>query len=279
VSESTELGGRLADEYTSLAASIPQARLALADGRYEETVELLRPVDAHTRASGLRDPTFIPYASDLVEAHIRRGDADAARELLGHFAETATATGCRWALAGVARYEGLLADEVDCDTHFAVALEHHACTSRPLAEARTRLCYGERLRRSRRRRDAREQLRAALDMFEKVGASAWATRARIELEATGERIPRRDPTAPERLTPQELQIALQVAEGKSNRDVAATLYLSPKTVEYHLTHVYRKLDIHSRAELIRLLAAGAEAAATIPAHGESGAAPLLPGLS
>jgi DNA-binding CsgD family transcriptional regulator len=72
------------------------------------------------------------------------------------------------------------------------------------------------------------------------------------LRATGESIPRRDPTAPEKLTPQELQISLLVAEGKTNRDVGAALFLSPKTVEYHLTHVYRKLDLHSRAELIRL---------------------------
>jgi DNA-binding NarL/FixJ family response regulator len=104
--------------------------------------------------------------------------------------------------------------------------------------------------------------RPALATFEDLGATLWAGRARAELEATGEKIPRRDPTAPERLTPQELQIALQVAEGKTNRDVAAALFLSPKTVEHHLTHVYRKLDLHSRAELIRLFATDSQALVT-----------------
>ena len=86
-----------------------------------------------------------------------------------------------------------------------------------------------------------------------MGAVPWSERARAELDATGETIPRRDPTAPEKLTPQELQIALQVAAGKSNRETAEALFLSPKTVEFHLTRVYRKLDLNSRAQLIRLL--------------------------
>jgi len=116
------------------------------------------------------------------------------------------------------------------------------------------LLYGERLRRARRRVDARRQLRAAIETFDQLGAARWSERARTELEATGETIARRDETAPEKLTPQELQIALQVAEGRRNREVAEALFLSPKTVEFHLTRVYRKLDLNSRAELIRLLA-------------------------
>jgi DNA-binding CsgD family transcriptional regulator len=220
----------------------------------------LEPVAARVREAGVRDPTYVPHETDLVEAHIRCGDLAAARAALDRFAADAETVGCRWALATAARHEAMLADEDDVDECFLMALELHEDASVPLAEARTRLCYGERLRRARRRRDAREQLRAALEICDELGAAAWAARVRAELEATGERLLRRDPTAPERLTPQELQIALQVAEGRSNRDVAAALYLSPKTVEYHLTHVYRKLDVHSRAELIRLLAAGPEPA-------------------
>jgi DNA-binding NarL/FixJ family response regulator len=149
----------------------------------------------------------------------------------------------------------MLASESEFDERFRSALELHAAAQIPLAEARTRLCYGERLRRARRRRDAREQLRAAITIFDELGAAAWSRRAAAEFEATGQRLPKRDPTAPERLTPQELQIALQVAEGRSNGDIAAALFLSRKTIEYHLTHVYRKLNIHSRAELIRLFSA------------------------
>ena len=120
--------------------------------------------------------------------------------------------------------------------------------------ARTRLAYGERLRRTRRRVLAREQLRNALDTFERLGARLWAERARAELAATGTTLRRRDATAPEALTPQELQIALLLTGGKTTREAAAALFLSPKTVEYHLRHVYEKLGLHSRDELARALA-------------------------
>jgi len=266
LTDARELGHRLSDEHTQLSIEIVEGRGALLAGRYNDAVDFLEPVARRTHEAGLRDPTFVPHESDLVEAHVRRGDHAAARATLDAFTDSAGATGCRWALAAVARYEGMLADDSDFDGRFAAALALHADARVPLAEARTRLCYGERLRRVRRRRDAREQLAVALELFDEVGAAALAKRARAELEATGISIPRRDPTAPERLTPQELQIALQVAEGKLNREVAATLFLSPKTVEYHLTHVYRKLDINSRAELIRLFASEVPRRAPEMAH-------------
>jgi DNA-binding NarL/FixJ family response regulator len=90
-----------------------------------------------------------------------------------------------------------------------------------------------------------------VDAFDRVGAEPWAERARIELRASGARLQRRDPTDAERLTPQELQIAQFIADGLTNRDIAGRLFLSPKTVEFHLTRIYRKLEIHSRAELMR----------------------------
>jgi DNA-binding NarL/FixJ family response regulator len=120
--------------------------------------------------------------------------------------------------------------------------------------ARTQLCLGEHLRRRGHRRDSRTHLGAALEAFEGGGATPWAERARTELRASGLTPRRRQAAARDELTPQELQIARLVAEGKTNRDVAATLFITPKTVEFHLTRVYRKLEIHSRTELVRRMA-------------------------
>jgi DNA-binding CsgD family transcriptional regulator len=187
-------------------------------------------------------------------AYARAGDVAAATAELQQFEELGRAVDRRWALAVAARLRGFLVDD-SFDEPFRAALELHADgAGSPFEYARTELLYGERLRRARRRVEAREHLRAAIERLDELGAAPWSERARTELRASGESIPRRDPTAPEKLTPQELQIALQVAEGKTNREVATALFLSPKTVEYHLTHIYRKLDLHSRAELIRLLA-------------------------
>jgi len=115
--------------------------------------------------------------------------------------------------------------------------------------ARTRLYYGERLRRTRRRVDAREQLRAALKSFDLLGAAAWSERALAELEASGETARVRDDRYRQQLTPQELQVALILAEGSTTREAATKLYLSPKTVEYHLRHVYDKLEVRTRDDL------------------------------
>ena len=152
--------------------------------------------------------------------------------------------------ANTARIRGLLADDDSFEQHFLEALGHHAEYKSSFDEARTRLCFGERLRRAQRRRDARDQLRLALETFERLGATPWADRARNELRATGERLRPRD-EAREELTAQELRIALLAAEGKTNRQIGATMFLSPKTVEFHLGRAYRKLGISSRAELIR----------------------------
>jgi DNA-binding CsgD family transcriptional regulator len=110
------------------------------------------------------------------------------------------------------------------------------------------------LRRAGRRVDARVQLRSALEAFEGLEAEPWIRRTRRELRATGEKLGRRAARTGDELTAQELQVALQVAEGKTNREVGAALFLSPKTVEFHLARVYRKLEISSRAELVRRFA-------------------------
>ena len=121
--------------------------------------------------------------------------------------------------------------------------------------ARAYLVYGEWLRRQQRRRDARRQLRTAHEMFTSMGAEAFAERARVELLATGERARSRTAPAAEELTPQEAQIARLVSEGQSNRDIAAQLFLSPSTVDYHLRKVFRKTGVTSRTQLARAMAA------------------------
>jgi DNA-binding CsgD family transcriptional regulator len=192
-------------------------------------------------------------APDLVEAYVRGG-----RPLAEHmYAQLATQSELTEfpAIAALAwRCRGLLAGERAVDSAFGEALRLHRELDMPFALARTMLCYGERLRRLGRRVEAREQLRGALATFERLGAAPWARRVESELRASGERLRRRDPTAAEQLTPQELQIALVVARGATNREAGAALFLSPKTIEVHLGRVYRKLGIRSRTELARLLA-------------------------
>jgi DNA-binding CsgD family transcriptional regulator len=254
------LGNRLLR--ARLQATLGLLELGLA--RPLAAIEKLEPVADLAERHGLREPGVLPYAPDLIEAYARVGERQAAMRELAKLAELAGALDRRWALAAVARLHGLLGSDDDLDEHFGAALElHEQGAGSAFDRARTELLYGERLRRAKRRVDAREHLHSAIELFDGLGAAPWSEQARRELRASGESIPRRDPTAPEKLTPQELQVALQVAEGRTNRDVAAALFLSPKTVEFHLTRVYRKLNIHSRAELVRLFSE--RAAATLGA--------------
>jgi DNA-binding NarL/FixJ family response regulator len=129
-------------------------------------------------------------------------------------------------------------------------MQYHSQTTDSFERARTELLFGERLRRARRRVEARRQLRSALRTFERLGAAPWANRAMTELTATGETARPRDDSQRLTLTPQELQVALAIAEGRTTREAAAKLYLSPKTIEYHLRSIYDKLEIRSREELV-----------------------------
>jgi DNA-binding CsgD family transcriptional regulator len=190
---------------------------------------------------------------ELAEAKVRGGRAADAEAILAAFDESQLAT-VPLLRAQAERCRGLLAEADGFEAHFATALDLHTQAQSPFALARTRLCYGERLRRAGRRVEAREQLRAALETFDRVGAAPWSERVGAELRASGETLRRRESHEAEELTPQELQIALQVSEGKTNKEVGAALFLSHKTIEFHLSRIYRKLDIHSRAELIRLYA-------------------------
>jgi DNA-binding CsgD family transcriptional regulator len=158
-----------------------------------------------------------------------------------------------------ARCRALLGPESDtARAHFQEALQLHERSNRPWDRARTHLLFGEHLRRDRRRVDARQHLRLSAEGFEELGALPWLARARSELRATGETSRRRDDSSPPQLTPQEYQIVGLVTTGSSNRDVAAQLFLSPRTVEYHLSKVYAKVGVSSRSELAGLaLGAGA----------------------
>jgi DNA-binding NarL/FixJ family response regulator len=129
---------------------------------------------------------------------------------------------------------------------------HRETANRPIEHAWTELLYGEFPRRRRRRVHARAPLRDALEAFERLGLPAWAERARRELRAAGETARRRDPSTLDQLTPQELQVVAAVGEGVSNREVAARLFITPRTVAHHLHQVFGKLGISSRAELVRI---------------------------
>jgi DNA-binding CsgD family transcriptional regulator len=167
------------------------------------------------------------------------------------YEEWADVSGPAWVTPRLASCRALLAEGDDATEHFEEALRL-ADDARPFDLPRIHLLYGEHLRRERRRTDSRVQLRAALDGFERLQAEPWADRARTELRASGETARKRDPSTVDLLTPQELQIARFVAEGLSNKEVAAQLFLSPRTIDYHLRNVFVKLGIKSRTQLARL---------------------------
>ena len=201
----------------------------------------------------MRSPlSLYAAAADLVEAAARAGRPERGAPVVARLGAWHAATGADWVAPLLERSRGLLARGEAAEAHLRTALELHTGDAPGFHRARTELCLGELLRRDRRRSEARTHLRAAAAVFDALGAEPWAERAREELRATGEsrRRPRRSGAAD--LTPQELRIARFVAEGASNKEVAAQLFLSPKTVEYHLAKVFQKLGISSRSDLARL---------------------------
>jgi DNA-binding CsgD family transcriptional regulator len=191
-------------------------------------------------------------AIDRVEIAARAGRPALARDRVGELMAYGTAVSAPWACAAGEHGLALLSAGDDADRHFVAALRLHGTAQRPVDRARTSLAYGEFLRRSRRRVDARTHLRTALEVFEDVGAAPLAERARQELRASGETARKRDVSTTADLTPQELQTARLVAQGLSNRHVAERLFVSPRTVEYHLSNAYQKLGVRSRGELAQL---------------------------
>jgi DNA-binding CsgD family transcriptional regulator len=260
------------DRYNEVRARGGLGLAALARGDLAVAVEWLEPAAELLADGGVRLPSAFPLHGDLIEAQARLGMKAEASKHVASLLENAELTDSRWARAVGTRCQALLADDGDAAEAFEAALGLHEADPNEFERARTQLAFGERLRRGRRARLARDQLHPALEAFERLGARPWAERARAEIRASGERLRDRRPAAHEKLTPQELQVSLGAAEGLTNKEIGARLFLSPKTVEFHLGRAYRKLDVRSRAELIKLFAEQA----TKPASGTEAASKQWP---
>ncbi|HET7415506.1 MAG TPA: AAA family ATPase [Arthrobacter sp.] len=211
------------------------------------------PAGSFHRLQQLKTPVIKRLSViDRMEAAYRGGHVPEGLQIVHEIEDFADATGLEWAQAAAEHGHALFGAPGETDDHFEQALKHHAVRTRPFNKARTELAYGEYLRRSRRRVAAREHLRAALAGFEELGANSWADRSRDELRASGESARKRDHSQSVALTPQELQVALHVQQGMSTKDVAARLFLSPRTIDFHLRNVFSKLGITSRAALAHL---------------------------
>jgi DNA-binding CsgD family transcriptional regulator len=236
------------------ALSLPGADCALAmlDLGYARYQSALNRMQAATAGPGRYAPQLLYTYSLHVEAAVRAGRPDLAADPLARFTAWAAAIGQPWATAVAARCAALAAGDADAEPLYRQAIAAHENDGRPFEQAHTKLLYGEWLRRNQRRADAREQLAAAAGAFARMGARSWQERAESELRATGARavpVKADDPLA--RLTPQELQVVRLAATGASNKQIGAQLFLSPRTVGYHLYRAFPKLSISGREELAR----------------------------
>ena len=223
--------------------------LDLGSARYQSA---LNRMQATTAGPARHNPDLLYAYPDHVEAAMRAGRTDLAARPLAQFTAWASAIGQRWAAAVAARCAALTADDADAEPLWQQAIAAHEGDGRPFEQARTRLLYGEWLRRNRRRAGAREYLLAAAAAFARMGARPWQERAEAELRAAGAGAPAvtaDDPLA--RLTPQELQVVRLAAVGASNKQIGAQLFLSPRTVGFHLYRAFPKLGVTTREELAR----------------------------
>jgi DNA-binding CsgD family transcriptional regulator len=214
-------------------------------GRYEEALAAAQQAGEDTYASWWRDWGLV----ELIEAAARSGKPEIAVDGLGRLSQATAASGTEWALGVAARSRALLSDRETAAGLYQEAIERLGHTRVRVELARAHLLYGEWLRRERRRLDAREQLRTAHELFSQFGMEAFAERARVELEATGERARKRTVETRDDLTPQEAQISRLAANGATNQAIAAQLFISPSTVDYHLRKAFRKLGVKSRHQL------------------------------
>jgi DNA-binding CsgD family transcriptional regulator len=255
------------------AATLIQATIELATlGRQGTAVQYARWARAAiANATGHTDEAVIAAAqasddmpelmvsqwarAELVEAAARCGDAELAAEAVASLVETTSGSESNWAIGVEARARALVSQGETADAFYREAIERLSGTALRPELARAHLLYGEWLRRENRRVDAREPLRHAHDAFLEMGSSAFTERARHELLATGEKVRKRRDETRDELTPQELHIASLARDGRTNPEIAAQLFLSPRTVEWHLGHVFAKLGIRSRRDLAKALPA------------------------
>jgi DNA-binding CsgD family transcriptional regulator len=244
---------RSRDNYPSLLAGEALGHLALSLGAPEEAVATLESRVAFARREAIAEPGATRFAVDLAEALIELGRREEAVELLDWYECNARRLARTSARANCLRCRALISAQAgDLDTAlttYAEALASHDAVDIPLDRGRTLLALGAAQRRAKHRREARTTLTRAADLFDRIGAALWADRARVELR----RISGRAPTEGA-LTPAEERVAALVADGKTNGEVAAALFLSSRTVEGHLSRIYAKLGIRHRAELARALA-------------------------
>jgi DNA-binding CsgD family transcriptional regulator len=252
-------------EWAGFVGTGARALFALGRGDYAEAAERYE-ADVLARVGPL---LLYHDVADAVEAFHRAGRTEEAERWREKFIAQASQSGWPWALARAAHLEALTARGPAYEQLFEAAFAWHARAKQPFLRARTELAYGDCLRRAGQRRRAREQLRAALATFEVLGALPWAEQTAAQLRATGGQVRRRCDPDTSKLTPQELQVALVVARGATNKEAATQLFVSPKTIEKHLGSAYAKLGLRSRAQLARLLTAQeGEIAAASSSRGE-----------
>jgi DNA-binding CsgD family transcriptional regulator len=249
-------------ETATMGASLLEAQgysalglLELSSGDPFAAIAPLRRCGQLSLDFGLFELGHLQWAAELVEAKVRAGQSATTIGIMRIMRGAAHPRATSLNRGMLARCEGMLAVDDAWDDHF-----QHALTllsgpdSRPFELARTHLCFGERLRRHRRRKDAREHLSAAWESFANLGAATWAERASREIQATGTTAPGSIAHPTDLLTPQEFQVAMTVAAGATNREAAQALFLSQKTVEFHLSAIYRRLGLRSRGELAKMMA-------------------------
>ncbi|HLI25350.1 MAG TPA: helix-turn-helix transcriptional regulator, partial [Acidimicrobiales bacterium] len=254
------LGLRLCEVWAHAALG----ELDLVEGTSHRALVHLEAARSLLATCGIADVDVDP-APELVEVNLRlRHRAEAAR-LAHEYHVSAVAKGQPWALARAWRGLAMVSRDEDMEGAFDRALAAHSLTPDGFEAARTLLAYGARLRRERKRVRARRHLRAAITTFDALGARPWALQARRELAATGEAARQRRVDAAADLTPQEVQVAVLLAGGRTTREAAAALFVSPKTVEFHLRSVYRKLGCRSRDELAARIGDRPQSALRAPA--------------
>jgi DNA-binding CsgD family transcriptional regulator len=253
--ESRNVIGTVIAELTSLGRGAGIRLVHLATAVLELGLRNYSDALRAAKKASADDPSLLQLnvEPELIEAAVRCGELEAAGAALEALSARARASGTDWGMGMMLRCQALLAASNEAEELYAAAVEHLSRTLIVPQLARTHLLYGEWLRRSRRRRDARSQLRTAFDLLEELGVAGFAERAHVELQATGEHPRRRTVETLDELTPQEEQIARLASEGASNMDIAMQLFISVPTVAYHLQKAYRKLGVGNRASLARAL--------------------------